>query len=145
MTQYLTFKLGSELYGLDLLEIQEIRGYTPATPLPNAPMHFKGVINLRGVIVPVVDLRSQFGLSPEQPNKLNVIVVVNVKGRITGLLVDAVADVVEMNPADIKAAPPVSGAMPPSFIRGMVKIGEQLLIVLEIDRVVNSGDAELAA
>lgn len=145
MSQYLTFNLGSELYGVDLLEIQEIRGYTPATPLPNAPAHFRGVMNLRGVIVPVVDLRRRFGLSAVAPNKLNVIVVVNVQKRVNGLLVDSVADVLDIPDAQLSAAPAAAGAMPAEFIRGVARINEQLLIVLDLERIVSSTPVNLAA
>jgi purine-binding chemotaxis protein CheW len=145
MSQYLTFKLGTELYGVGLLDVQEIRGYSPVTPLPNAPPHFKGVMNLRGVIVPVVDLRSRFGLSSSQPNKLNVIVVVALQGRTSGLLVDSVADVIDVDESQLSGPPAVAGSMPTEFIRGVARVNEHLLIVLDLERIVSSTPISLAA
>jgi purine-binding chemotaxis protein CheW len=136
MTQCLTFRMGGELYGVDIHQVQEIKGYVPSTPLPNAPPYFKGVMNLRGVIVPVVDLRARFGMPPMDPTRLNVIIVVVASGRITGLLVDAVADVAELNGSEVQAPPDVCGAAPPDFVQGVARVGEELLILLNTDRIV---------
>jgi len=145
VTQYLAFKLGAELYGIDLLEIQEIRGYSPATPLPNSPPHFRGVMNLRGVIVPVVDLRSRFGLSAAEPGKTNVIVVVTAGGKTTGLLVDAVADVMDVASDQVSPPPAVAGALPTELIRGVVRTPESLVVLLDLARTIASTARPLAA
>lgn len=136
MNQCLTFKMGSELYGVDICQVQEIKGYAPSTPIPNSPPFFRGVINLRGIIVPVVDLRARFGLPPVEPKKTNVIIVVVSGGRVTGLLVDAVADVADLLDKDLQPAPSVGGAAPPDFVQGVAKLGEQLLVILNTDRIV---------
>jgi purine-binding chemotaxis protein CheW len=128
--------MGEELYGVDICQVQEIKGYAPSTPLPNSPKHYRGVINLRGVIVPVVDLRARFGMPSIQPSRVNVIIVVVSGGRVTGLLVDSVADVAELKPSDIQATPNAGGTAPPDFVQGVAKVGDQLLILLNTDRIV---------
>lgn len=136
MSQCLTFRMGRELYGVDIHQVQEIKGYVPSTPLPNAPSYFKGVMNLRGIIVPVVDLRARFGMPPMAPNRLNVIIVVVASGRITGLLVDAVADVADLKASEVQSTPEVCGVAPPDFVQGVARVGEELLILLNTDRIV---------
>ncbi len=136
MNQCLTFRMGAELYGVDIHNVQEIKGYAPSTPLPNSPDYFRGVMNLRGIIVPVVDLRARFGMPAIEPTRVNVIIVVVASGRVTGLLVDAVADVAELRESDIQATPDVCGAAPPDFVQGVARMGDQLLILLNTDRIV---------
>lgn len=134
--QFLTFCLGGEEYGVEILSIQEIKGYAPATPLPNAPPHVLGVMNLRGVIVPVIDLRRRFGLPPLATTKFSVVVVVVLRGRTIGLLVDSVSDVVSFPPTDIQDPPDITTHGSTSLLRGIARAGERLVIVLDVDRVV---------
>ncbi len=136
MNHCLTFRMGQELYGVDIQTVQEIKGYAPSTPLPNAPDYFRGVMNLRGIIVPVVDLRARFGMPAQPPGRVNVIIVVVASGRVTGLLVDSVADVTELRPGDIQSTPDVCGAAPPDFVQGVARLGDELLILLNTDRIV---------
>ena len=129
--QYLTISLGQEQYALEILRVQEIRGYTPPTPMPNTPHHIKGVINLRGSVVPVVGLRERFGLEPLTEHRFSVIVLVRVGSRVLGLLVDAVSDVLTLKEGDIEPTPQLDG-IDTSFIRGLAKSGDKLIALLDL-------------
>src|ERR1035437_6176020 len=104
-SQFLTFLLGTEQYGVEILKVQEIRGYSAVTPIPNTPAHIKGVINLRGTVVPVVDLRAKFSLANAEYNKFTVIIVVTVREKVVGLVVDAVSDVLDIGATEMRVAP----------------------------------------
>lgn len=137
--QFLTFHVSTEEYGLDILRVQEIRSYEPPTRVANAPHFVKGVVNLRGVIVPIVDLRLRLGQSGEY-NAFTVVIVLNVCQRVVGIVVDAVSDVLELNADQIKARPEVAAALDARFITGLGKIGERMLILLDIEAMVASPD-----
>ncbi|MCV2368284.1 chemotaxis protein CheW [Roseateles oligotrophus] len=137
--QFLTFHVSTEEYGLDILRVQEIRSYEPPTRVANAPNFVKGVVNLRGVIVPIVDLRLRLGQSGEY-NAFTVVIVLNVCQRVVGIVVDAVSDVLELNSDQIKARPEVAAALDARFITGLGKIGERMLILLDIEAMVASPD-----
>src|SRR5262245_10103465 len=107
VTQYLTFQLGSEETGIEILRVQEIKGYTPITPLPNAPAFIKGVMNLRGAVVPVLSLRETFGMPPIEYGKFSVIIVTAINDKVVGLLVDAVSEVIDLAASDIDLPPDV--------------------------------------
>lgn len=141
--QYLTFALGQEEYGVEILKVQEIKGYTPATPIPNTPAHIKGVMNLRGTIIPVVDLRSKLALKETEYNQFTVIIVVMVGSKVVGLIVDAVSDVLNIPKQDIQAPPDFGSSVDVHFINGMAKAGEKIVMLLDIDKVLN--EEELAA
>lgn len=142
-SQYLTFALGQEEYGVDILKVQEIKGYTPATPIPNTPVYIKGVMNLRGTIIPVVDLRSKLSLKETDYNQFTVIIVVMVGSKVVGLIVDAVSDVLNIPKQDIQAPPDFGSQVDVHFINGMAKAGEKIVMLLDIDKVLN--EEELAA
>ncbi len=143
--QFLTFSLGDEEYGVDILKVQEIKGYVPTTRLPNAPPEVVGVLNLRGTIVPIVDLRRTFGLETTEYSQFTAIVVVVVQGRVMGVIVDNVSEVVNIPAADIQPAPDFGGAsLGPSTLRGMARLGERLIILLDIDVVLLGEPAPLA-
>ncbi len=133
--QFLTFALGQEEYGVEILKIQEIKGFSTITPLPNAPTFIKGVLNLRGTIVPIVDLRKKFSLPEVGYTKFTVIVVVQIQGKIMGFIVDAVSDVLNVARADIQPTPDLYGQVDTSFINGLAKTGEKLVILLDIEKV----------
>lgn len=142
--EYLTFRLGREEYGIDILRVQEIRGYEEPTRIANAPPFIKGVVNLRGVIVPIVDLRMRFGCEQVEYNGFTVSIILNVKGRVVGTVVDAVSDVIEL-PADaVKATPEISSAVDAKFITGLGQIGERMLILLDIESLILSPSLGLA-
>jgi len=130
--QYLSFALGDEQYGIDILRVQEIKGYSGITPIPNTPAHIRGVMNLRGTVIPVVDLRAKFHLETRGYDKFTVIIVVTVGARIIGLVVDAVSDVLDISRTDIRPAPDLGCRDDTRFISGMVHVGERLVVLLDI-------------
>lgn len=139
--QFLTFALGQEEYGVEILKIQEIKGFSSITPLPNAPPFIKGVLNLRGTIVPIIDLRQKFSLPEVGYTKFTVIVVVQVRGRIMGFIVDAVSDVLNVAGPDIQPTPDLNGQVDTSFINGLARAGEKLVILLDIEKVLTAAEA----
>ena len=134
-SQYLTFRLGEEEYGVEILKVQEIKGYTAITPVPNTPAYLKGVMNLRGTIVPVVDLRAKFGMEAAEYTAFTVIIVLTVGTKVMGLIVDAVSDVLNIQKTDIQATPDFGAQVDARFISGMAKAGDKLVVLLDIDRV----------
>jgi purine-binding chemotaxis protein CheW len=130
--QYLSFALGDEQYGIEILRVQEIKGYSGITPIPNTPAHIRGVMNLRGTVIPVVDLRAKFHLESREYDKFTVIIVVTVGARIIGLVVDGVSDVLDISRSDIRPAPELGQADSTRFISGMVHVGERLVVLLDI-------------
>ena len=142
-SQYLTFTLGEEEYGVEILKVQEIKGYSAITPIPNTPPFIKGVMNLRGTIIPVVDLRSKFAMTEAEYTRFTVIIVVMVGTKIAGLVVDAVSDVLNIPQSDIQPAPDFGGQVHTRLINGMAKAGDKLVVLLDIDKVL--GIEELSA
>ncbi len=139
--QYLTFIMANEEYGVDILCVQEIRGWESATPIPNAPPNIKGVINLRGTIVPIVDLRQCFGMEAIEYTAVTVVIVLKVQtekgSRVMGIVVDAVSDVYNLTPEDMKAPPDLGDSVSTDYIRGLVNVDEKMVILLEIDKLLN--------
>jgi purine-binding chemotaxis protein CheW len=133
--QFLTFQLGEELYGVDILRVQEIKGYTTVTKIPNTPDYIKGVLNLRGTIVPIVELRTTFGMPTIEYTMFTVIVVVVVRDRIMGLVVDSVSDVLNISKKDIQAPPEFGTKVDVSVLSGIGKSGDKLVSLLDIDRL----------
>jgi len=141
-SQFLTFQLGAELYGVDILRVQEIKGYTAVTKVPNTPPHIKGVLNLRGTIVPIVELRTKFGMETIEYSALTVIVVVVVQEKIMGLVVDAVSDVLNIAKKDIQPPPQFGAKVNVSFLDGIGKSGDKLVALLNMDRLLSDGDVQ---
>jgi len=140
--QYLTFNLAGESYGVDILKVQEIRGWMPVTKVPNAPVFIRGVMNLRGAIVPVVDLRLRFGLESVEYTKTTVVIVVTVHAdqgdRVIGMVVDGVSDVLNINNAsDIKEAPNFGSSVSTEFINGLVALDSGMVMLLDVDRLLS--------
>jgi purine-binding chemotaxis protein CheW len=142
-SQYLTFTLADEEYGVEILKVQEIKGYSAVTPIPNTPSYIKGVMNLRGTIVPVVDLRSKLAMAEAEYNQFTVIIVVKVGAKVMGLIVDAVSDVLNIPIADIQPPPDFGSQVDSAFMNGMAKAGDKLVVLLDIDRVL--GRDEMAS
>jgi purine-binding chemotaxis protein CheW len=138
--QFLTFLLGAEQYGVEILKVQEIRGYSAVTPIPNTPAHIKGVINLRGTVVPVVDLRAKFSMETTEYNKFTVIIVLTVGEKVMGLVVDAVSDVLDIPAAEMRSAPDLGARVDTRFISGMATIGERMTVLLDIDRLLSEDE-----
>ncbi len=141
--EFLTFRLGQEEYGIDILRVQEIRSYELPTRIANAPPFIKGVVNLRGVIVPIVDLRVRLGCDSVEYNGFTVVVVLNVRGRVVGAVVDSVSDVLELTSEAIKPAPEMNTSVDTRFITGIGSIGERLLILMDIEALMSSADMGL--
>jgi purine-binding chemotaxis protein CheW len=143
-SQFLSFVLGKEEYGIEILKVQEIRGYSAITAIPNTPSYIRGVINLRGAVVPIVDLRAKFGLPATDYDKFTVIIVVTIGTRVAGLIVDAVSDVLNIARSEVEPTPEFGAAVDTSFITGMAKMADKLVLLLDIDRVVASADVAAA-
>jgi len=144
--QFLTFNLADEYYGVDILKVQEIKGYTTVTRIPNTPDYLKGVLNLRGTIVPIVDLRMKFNMGITEPTPFTVVVVVNVRNRVMGFLVDAVSDVLDLNAKNIQPPPELGSAVDINFVAGIGNANDRLVTLLDIDRVLTEDEvADVAA
>jgi len=141
--EFLTFRLGGEEYGIDILRVQEIRSYEEPTRIANAPSFIKGVVNLRGVIVPVVDLRIKLGCDKVEYNGFTVVIVLNVHGRVVGAVVDSVSDVLELAGDVIKPSPEMNTSVDTSFITGIASVGERMLILMDIEALMSSSDMGL--
>ncbi len=140
LSQYLSFTLGEEEYGVEILKVQEIKGYSGITPIPNTPPYIKGVMNLRGTVIPVVDLRAKFSMSAREYNKFTVIIVVSVGARIVGLVVDAVSDVLDIRRSDIRPTPDLGARADTRFISGMATVGGKLVVLLQIEMLLTDED-----
>ncbi|BAV33789.1 chemotaxis protein CheW [Sulfuricaulis limicola] len=143
--QFLTFRLHGQDYGIGILKIQEIKGWDKVTPIPNSPAYVKGVLNLRGVIVPVIDLRLRFGLPEAERDIFTVIIVANVNGRLAGIVVDAVSDVINVGAAHLCEAPEYEGQENREFIKGLAQVDGKLLVLLDVDRLVNPDSLDKSA
>ena len=145
--EFLTFRLGGEEYGIDILRVQEIRSYEPPTRIANAPPFIKGVVNLRGVIVPIIDLRLKLGCDSAEYNGFTVVIVLNVRGRVVGTVVDSVSDVLELGKDHIKPAPEMSSNIDSGFITGIGAIkqndAERMLILIDIEALMSSAEMGL--
>ena len=141
--EYLTFRLGAEEYGIDILRVQEIRSYEEPTRIANAPSFIKGVVNLRGVIVPVVDLRLKLGCATAEYNGFTVVIVLNVHGRVVGAVVDSVSDVIELGGEQIRPAPEMNTTVDTTFITGIASVAERMLILMDIEALMSSADMGL--
>ena len=131
LREYLVFTLDSEFYGLDILKVQEIRGYCTVTKIANTPDFIKGVINLRGLIVPIVDLRIKFNVGVVKYDELTVVIVLNIGGRIIGMVVDLVSDVVSLKPSQIGLVPDIVASINTQYITGLASVDEQMLILID--------------
>ncbi|MFA6014945.1 MAG: chemotaxis protein CheW [Gallionellaceae bacterium] len=141
--EFLTFTLGAEEYGMDILKVQEIRGYDAVTAIANTPSFIKGVINLRGIIVPIVDLRIKFNLGTVTYNELTVVIILNLSTRVVGVVVDSVSDVLTLTHEQIKAAPSLSTSLDTRYIMGLGTIDQRMLILVDIEKLMSSRDMEL--
>ena len=141
--EYLAFTLGREEYGIDILRVQEIRGYEPVTRIANAPAFIKGVVNLRGTIIPVVDLRIRFNLGTPTYDQFTVVIILNIAGRVVGMVVDSVSDVMTLSPEQVKPAPEIGTVFDTDYLIGLGTLGERMLILVDIDRLMSSSEMGL--
>jgi purine-binding chemotaxis protein CheW len=142
-SEFLTFTLGSEEYGMDILKVQEIRGYDAVTTIANTPDFIKGVINLRGTIVPIVDLRIKFHLGTVEYNQLTVVIILNLGHRVVGIVVDSVSDVLALTPEQIRPAPDLSAGLDTRYLMGLGTVGERMLILVDIEKLMSSNEMAL--
>lgn len=142
--QFLSFLLDEEEYGIDILRVQELRGWTAVTHVPDMPAYLKGVLNLRGAIIPVIDLRERFGLPTLEYGPTTVVIVVKVDSgsceRVMGIIVDAVAETYTLTPDQIQPSPQIGGVINAEFIMGLVAQGEKMVVLMDIDELMNSDE-----
>lgn len=143
-SEFLSFKLGAEEYGIDILKVQEIRGYEKPTRLAGVPAFVKGVINLRGIIVPIVDLRVRFELDSVDYNDFTVVIILNVASRVVGIVVDGVSDVTTLTADRIKPAPPFAAGSGAGCVMGLGTVEDRMLILMDIERLMSGSDMGLA-
>jgi purine-binding chemotaxis protein CheW len=141
--EYLSFRLGAEEYGIEILKVQEIRSYGAPTRIANAPAYIKGVINLRGVIVPIVDLRLALGCEKADYNDFTVVIVLNVNGHVAGAVVDSVSDVLELDQQMIRPVPQMAAAIDTSFITGIGNVQGRMLVLVDIEALMNTTSIDL--
>ncbi|MBI1389522.1 MAG: chemotaxis protein CheW [bacterium] len=143
INQFVSFVLHGEEYGVPILCVQEIIRYETLTRVPQSPIFVDGVLNLRGQVIPVINLRRKFGLPEQEIDKATRIVVVEVGGRVMGIVVDEVSEVLQVNPEDVSPAPPMGTQLKTDFITGMAKMNESLVILLDIDKILSSEEKVL--
>ncbi len=143
--EVLVFVLGQEEYGVDILKVQEIRGYEKVTPLPAAPAYLKGVVNLRGVIVPVIDLRVKFGMANPAYDASTVMVILRIAARVIGIVVDGVSDVMRLAPSDVKPPPELGTLVDSSYLAGLATRDERMILLVDIEKFLSGGELKLLA
>lgn len=141
--QQLTFSLAGEEYGLDILAVREIRGWTPVTRIPQAPSYVLGVLNLRGAIVPVIDMRLRFGLPREEYTANTVTVIVTVAGRNFGVVVDGVSDVLDVTAANLRPVPDMGTTVDTEYLKGLTAVDERMVLLLDVDKLLQPQDAQM--
>lgn len=143
MNEFLAFTLGKEEYGIDILKVQEIRGYESVTRIANAPEFLKGVVNLRGTIVPIVDMRIKFNLGVPVYDQFTVVIILNIAGRVVGMVVDSVSDVTTLSPEQIRPAPEMGTVFNANYLIGLGTLDERMLILVDIDKLMSSSEMGL--
>jgi purine-binding chemotaxis protein CheW len=134
--QLVCFTIGDETYGIDIRAVREIRAWSATTLLPNAPDFVRGVINLRGTVVPILDLRARFGRGQTEPTKVHVVIVVSIESRVVGILVDTVSDILAVVETDIRPVPEIGGADVQEYLDGLITQGDQMIALVAADRIV---------
>jgi purine-binding chemotaxis protein CheW len=142
-TEFLAFTLGKEEYGIDILKVQELRGYETVTHIANSPDFIKGVVNLRGIIVPIIDMRIKLNLGTPTYDQFTVVIILNVAGRVMGMVVDSVSDVIALPAEQIKPAPEMGSAFNTDYLIGLGTIDERMLILVDIDKLMSSDEMGL--
>ncbi|MEM6887352.1 MAG: chemotaxis protein CheW [Pseudomonadota bacterium] len=142
--ELLTFKLADQEYSLNIMSVREIRGWTKTTPLPHAPIYMKGVINLRGTVLPVMDLSQRLGLKAQKHTDRNVIIVVNHEDAMTGLLVDAVSDIIALSSDDLQPPPEMQANTGPNVVSALTLIDERMIRVLDLSSIAQSVQSSVA-
>ena len=138
--EFLAFTLGQEEYGIDILKVQELRGYEAVTHIANAPEFIKGVVNLRGIIVPIIDMRIKFNLGDPTYDQFTVVIILNISGRVVGMVVDSVSDVIALKQDQIKPPPEMGTAFNTDYLIGLGTIDERMLILVDIDKLMSGAE-----
>jgi len=141
--EFLAFTLGQEEYGIDIQKVQELRGYDTVTRIANAPEHIKGVVNLRGIIVPIIDMRIKFNLGTPTYDQFTVVIILNVASRVMGMVVDSVSDVITLSPEQVKPAPEMGSVLDTDYLIGLGTLDERMLILIDIDKLMSSSEMGL--
>ena len=141
--EFLAFTLGEEEYGIDIQKVQELRGYDAVTRIANAPEYIKGVVNLRGIIVPIIDMRIKFQLGAPTYDQFTVVIVLNIGGRVVGMVVDSVSDVITLTAEQIKPAPEMGAVLDTDYLIGLGTLDERMLILVDIDKLMSSDEMGL--
>jgi purine-binding chemotaxis protein CheW len=141
--EFLSFTLGQEEYGIDIQKVQELRGYDAVTRIANAPEHIKGVVNLRGIIVPIIDMRIKFNLGTPTYDQFTVVIILNIASRVMGMVVDSVSDVITLMQEQIKPAPAMGSVLDTDYLIGLGTLDERMLILVDIDRLMSSSEMGL--
>jgi purine-binding chemotaxis protein CheW len=141
--EVLAFTLGQEEYGIDIQKVQELRGYDTVTRIANAPEHIKGVVNLRGIIVPIIDMRIKFNLGTPTYDQFTVVIILNIGSRVMGMVVDSVSDVITLKPEQIKPAPEMGSVLDTGYLIGLGTIDARMLILVDIDKLMTSSEMGL--
>lgn len=141
--EFLAFKLGDEEYGMDILRVQEIRSYEPPTRMANTPAFIKGVINLRGVIVPILDMRIKFNLAQVNYDTFTVVIVLNIGKQVVGMVVDGVSDVITLTPAQLRPVPQIASSIGSDHLLAIGSIQDRMLILLDIEKLMSSAEMGL--
>ena len=141
--EFLAFTLGQEEYGIDIQKVQELRGYDAVTRIANAPDYLKGVVNLRGIIVPIVDMRIKFNLGTPSYDQFTVVIILNVAERVMGIVVDSVSDVITLTPEQVKPAPEMGAALDTDYLIGLGTLDQRMLILVDIDKLMSSEEMGL--
>lgn len=142
--ELIAFRIGEQEFCVDIMAVREIRGWTQATPLPRAPGYMKGVINLRGAVLPIIDLGVRFGLTTSEPTARHVIMVARIGGRTVGLLVDAVSDIIQLTDEQVQPTPDVASDHVKTFVKGIFALDGRMISLIELDRIVPESEAEAA-
>jgi len=138
--EFLAFTLGQEEYGIDIQKVQELRGYDTVTRIANAPEHIKGVVNLRGIIVPIIDMRIKFNLGTPTYDQFTVVIILNLASRVMGMVVDSVSDVITLTPEQVKPAPEMGSVLDTDYLIGLGTLDERMLILVDLDKLMSSED-----
>ena len=141
--EFLAFTLGQEEYGIDIQKVQELRGYDTVTRIANAPEHIKGVVNLRGIIVPIIDMRIKFNLGTPSYDQFTVVIILSLASRVLGIVVDSVSDVITLKAEQIKPAPELGAVLDTDYLIGMGTLDERMLILVDIDKLMSSSEMGL--
>ena len=142
--ELIAFRIGEQEFCVDIMSVREIRGWTPATPIPRAPGFMKGVINLRGAVLPIIDLGARFGLRTSEPTARHVIMVAHIGGRMVGLLVDAVSDIIQLTDEALQPTPDIASDQVKSFVKGLFALDGRLISLIELEQIIPEVEAEAA-